>query len=158
MARANCITACSLASWAATNVGSAARILETGIGTPIMPVEDGNTSSALNPSRPDAFRQTCKQSFMPALPVAQLALPEFTITARTCAPVARKCLRPISTGAAITRFFVNTAAAVVPGAASAKAKSNRPLALIPAATAENENPPGRWMDSVEPAGAVMPGA
>src|SRR5207245_11775147 len=112
MARANCITACSLASWAATNVGSAARILETGIGTPIMPVEDGNTSSALNPSRADAFRQTCKISFLLALQVAQLACPELTIKARTCDAVARQCLAPISSGAAISRFFIHTADSV----------------------------------------------
>ena len=79
----------------------------------------------------------------PARPVAQFALPEFTTMARTFPPAVPKCLRPISTGAALTRFFVNTAAAIVPGAASANARSNRPEALMPALTAEKENPAGR---------------
>ena len=48
---------------------------------------------------------------MPARPVAQLALPEFTTTARTHPPVESSAARPTSTGAATTRFFVNNAAA-----------------------------------------------
>jgi hypothetical protein len=73
-----------------------------------------------------------KQPVSPALPVAQFALPEFTITARTFPCAALKCFRPISTGAAITRYYVNIAAAAVPGAASTSARSNLPLDLIPA--------------------------
>jgi hypothetical protein len=45
-------------------------------------------------------------------------------------------------GAAATRLVVKTAAAVVPEEQLTRAKSGRPLAFIPAATAENENPDG----------------
>src|SRR5271168_2902505 len=93
---------------------------------------------------------------MPARPVAQLAFPEFTITARTRPPVEDNEARPTSTGAATTRFFVNSAAAVAPPEASASARSGRPLTLIPAAIAENENPLGTRILSGERRSAVMP--
>src|ERR1700694_5095589 len=110
---------------------------------------------------------------MPARPVAQLALPEFTTTARTRPPVESNEARPTSTGAATTRFVVNNAAAVAPPAAaelrsawtlrlrsgraragarphtSTNARSGRPLTLMPAATAEKENPAGRRIFSGE---------
>src|SRR5216684_1224459 len=93
---------------------------------------------------------------MPARPVAQLALPEFTTTARTRPPVASNEARPTATGAATTRFLVNKAAAVAPPAASTSARSGRPLGLMPAATAEKENPTGRRIFSGEPRSEVMP--
>ena len=93
--------------------------------------------------QPASSRQTCWQACMPALPVAQLALPEFTITARTLPRLAANDARPTSRGAATTRFFVNTAAAVVPGQASTSARSGRPLALIPAQAAEKAEPRGQ---------------
>jgi hypothetical protein len=43
--------------------------------------------------------------------------------------------------------LVNTAAAVVSGPDTASAKSGRPLALIPAATAEKENPCGKYVSA-----------
>src|SRR5271157_938667 len=117
---------------------------------------------------------------MPARPVAQLALPEFTTTARTQPPLESNAARPTSTGAATTRFFVNNAAAVAPPAAaelrstwtlrlrseqaregarphtSTSARSGRPLTLMPAATAENENPSGKRIFSGERRSEVMP--
>src|SRR6202795_1839434 len=109
---------------------------------------------------------------MPARPVAQLALPEFTTTARTLPPVESNEARPTSTGAATTRFFVNNAAAVaLPATAelrsawtgegarphtSTSARSGRPLTLIPAATAEKENPRGKRIFSGERRSEVMP--
>src|ERR1700681_2789373 len=93
---------------------------------------------------------------MPARPVAQLALPEFTTTARTRPPVASKDERPTSTGAATTRLVVNNAAAVAPPAASTSARSGRPLTLMPAATAEKENPRGKRIFSGERRSEVMP--
>src|SRR5208282_904930 len=108
---------------------------------------------------------------MPARPVAQLALPEFTTTALTRPPVASNDARPTSTGAATTRFFVNNAAALAAaelrpawtgeGArphTSTSARSGRPLTLIPAATAEKENPRGKRIFSGERRSAVMPGS
>src|SRR6267143_6750766 len=117
---------------------------------------------------------------MPAPPVAQLALPEFTTTARTRPPVASNAARPTSTGAATTRFFVNNAAAVAPPATaklrlawtlrlrsgraregprphtSTRARSGRRLTLMPAATAEKENPRGKRIFSGERRSEVMP--
>src|SRR5258708_33324696 len=109
---------------------------------------------------------------MPARPVAQLALPEFTTTARTRPPVESNDARPTSTGAATTRFFVNNAAAVAPPAAAAlrsawtgegarphtspSARSGRPLTLMPAATAEKENPKGKRIFSGERRSGGMP--
>src|ERR1700682_1575538 len=109
---------------------------------------------------------------MPARPVAQLAFPEFTTTARMRPPVASNEARPTSTGAATTRFFVNNAAAVaLPATAelrsawtgegarphtSTSARSGRPLTLIPAATAEKENPRGKRIFSGERRSEVMP--
>src|ERR1700674_431630 len=109
---------------------------------------------------------------MPARPVAQLALPEFTTTARTRPPVESNEARPTSTGAATTRFVVNNAAAVAPPAAaelrlawtgegarphtSTSARSGRPLTLMPAATAEKENPRGKRIFSGERRSEVMP--
>src|SRR5580658_3291853 len=97
---------------------------------------------------------------MPARPVAQFALPEFTTTARSRPLVASNDVRPISTGAATTRFLVNNAAPVAPPAASASARSGRPVTLIPAAIAEKEKPRGKRIVSGELLssirGAVMP--
>src|SRR5271155_184139 len=92
---------------------------------------------------------------MPARPVAQLAFPEFTITARTRPPVESNDARPTSTGAATTRFVVNNAAALAPAEASARARSGRPLALMPAATAENANPRGKRIFSGERRSRIM---
>src|ERR1700678_3921670 len=93
---------------------------------------------------------------MPARPVAQLAFPEFTMTARTRPPAESNDARPTSTGAAMTRFFVNKAAALAPLVASASARSGRPLTLMPAARAANENPKGKRIFSGERRGWVMP--
>ncbi len=108
---------------------------------------------------------------MPLGPVAQFAFPEFTMTARTRPPVESKDALPTSMGAATTRFLVNNATAAAPPAAtelrspcrlrsgrarggahphtSTSAKSRRPLALMPAATAEKENPSGKRIFSGE---------
>src|SRR5258708_37818198 len=63
-----------------------ALILAVGNGTPIMPVEEGNTSYGLALSNWAVSEQIRLQSRTPAAPVAQFAVPEFTITARTRPP------------------------------------------------------------------------
>src|SRR5258708_11133425 len=109
---------------------------------------------------------------MPARPVAQLALPDSAPTEQPGPPVESNDARPTSTGAATTRFFVNNAAAVAPPAAAAlrsawtgegarphtspSARSGRPLTLMPAATAEKENPKGKRIFSGERRSEVMP--
>jgi hypothetical protein len=75
--------------------------------------------------------------------VAQFALPEFTITARMRPRLSANEARPTTSGAATTRFFVNMAAAVVPWQAWTRARSERPLALMPAQEAEKLKPAGR---------------
>src|SRR5271165_3111530 len=95
------------------------------------------------------------QAFRPAAPVAQLALPEFTRTARTRPRLDRKDARPTSRGAATTRFLVKSAAAVAPAVASASAKSGRPLTLIPAAMAEKAKPRGTIIFSGDRRNALM---
>ena len=96
-------------------------------------------------------RQICRQARSPAGPVAQLAFPEFTITARTRPRLAARDARSTSKGAATTRFLVNTAAAVVPREASISARSRRPLALTPARPRKKQSLSGR---SVEFKGAA----
>ena len=118
-------------------------ILADGRGTPIIPVDEGNTSQGLTLNRRAASAQTILQAPIPSEPVAQFALPEFTITARTRPRLLVSEARPTSTGAATTRFFVNSAAAVVRRSATISARSGFPLALIAAAIAENLNPWGR---------------
>src|ERR1039458_7169963 len=93
---------------------------------------------------------------MPAGPVAQLALPEFTTTARTRPPVERNAARPTTTGAATNRFLVNSAAALAPPAVRTSARAARPVTLMPAATAEKENPRGKRIFSGERRSEVMP--
>src|SRR5437016_548884 len=131
-----------VASLAATSAGNREIMLSTGKGTPIMPVEEGNTWDADTLSKSPSARQTCWLALMPGFPVAQFALPEFTIKARTRPRLAANEARPTTRGAATTWFFVNNAAAVVAGQASTSAKSARPLALRPARAAEKLNPPG----------------
>ena len=109
----------------------------------MIPVDDGKTSVARTPNNRPTSLQICSQARFPGLPVAQFALPEFTMTARTRFPEAAKAWRPTSTGAATIRFCVNRAAAVVPGEASTRPKSGRPLLLMPAQAAEKVNPAGR---------------
>src|SRR5208283_1873025 len=112
-------------------------------GTPIIPVEEGKISPAETPSNLPASRHTFSQARRPARPVAQLALPEFTTIARIRPLPDCTAARPTSTGAATTRFVVNSAAALAPPLASASARSGRPLTLMPAATAAKENPCGK---------------
>src|SRR5207244_11709673 len=90
--------------------GSARRILSSGKGTPMTPVEQTNNSCGAQPRRLAASATVRSAATRPAEPVAQLALPAFTTTARMRALEARKCSLEVSTGAATTRFFVEQAA------------------------------------------------
>src|SRR5579864_6905562 len=83
MARVKLMAASSVAHLAAIKPGSAARILSAGSGTPITPVEEGKISRAEAPSMFAARTQICSHADKPRGPVAQLALPELTRTART---------------------------------------------------------------------------
>jgi hypothetical protein len=126
----------------AIKAGKAETIFCAGNWTPMIPVEEGKTCSGATPSKLAVCSQTCWHAFRPASPVAQFAFPELTTTARIDPRLAFKAARPICTGAATTRFFVNMAAAFVRAQHSISARSGRPLALIPAAIEANENPSG----------------
>src|SRR5229473_3737500 len=74
MAWAKLAIPCSVASGAAVRSGKREMILSTGKATPMIPVEEGNTSVAGIPNNALSARQTRWQAFMPDCPVAQLAL------------------------------------------------------------------------------------
>src|SRR5438270_10798598 len=122
----------------------------------MMPVDDGKTSAASRFRSRAVSEQTLLQFRMPTWPVAQFAFPEFTITACTRPLLFARAERPISTGAAVIRFRVNSAAAEVLGSAIMSARSGFPLALMPAFTAENLNPLGRNTGSAGIIPAVSP--
>src|SRR3954471_3736759 len=117
-------------------------ILLTGSGTPIMPVDEGNTSAGLIFRRLAVSAQIFLQSRSPDVPVAQFAFPEFTTTARTRPLLFAIDVRPTWTGAAVIRLRVNSAAADVFDSAITNARSSFPLALMLAFAAENLNPLG----------------
>ena len=121
----------------------------------MMPVEDGNTLFEEIRKYSASFPQVSWQARMPAAPVAQLAFPELTSTASMRPRAFFRLARPTSTGAATTRLRVKTAAAVAPSE-HAKARSGRPLALMPAAIAANENPFGTSMGSGERRSVFIP--
>jgi hypothetical protein len=123
--------------------GNFATTLSAGRGTPIMPVDDGKTASAATPRSFPVSAHIRLHARKPGFPVAQLAFPELTMTARIRPLDAVTEVRPTSTGAATTRFWVKTAAAVVPTQASAKAKSGLPLTFMPEFAVEKVNPSGR---------------
>src|SRR5262252_7618226 len=62
--------------------GSARRIFAAGSCTPMTPVEQMNTSCGVSHIRRAASSLVRKETRSPSTPVAQLALPAFTTTAR----------------------------------------------------------------------------
>src|SRR5579864_737825 len=142
MAAANPSSASEPTCADATSLGTAAVIFSARSGTPMIPVDEGNTWLALAPRFLASSSQTLRAAFRPSLPVAQLALPAFTITARTCPREDLRLSRPTVTGAATTWLRVKTAAADAPSGISARATSGLPLALIPAVAEEKRKPWG----------------
>src|SRR5262249_40213394 len=122
--------------------GMAAVIFWTGSCTPMIPVEEERISFGAALMVRARSLQTLRAARSPGRPVAQLALPAFTITARTLPLEAARRSRPTMSGAATTWLRVNIAAAEAPFEARANARSGLPLALMPAAHAENRNPWG----------------
>jgi len=80
------------------------KIFKTGSGTPMIPVEEGKTWAGWIFSSRASSMQTLFAASSPCFPVAQLALPEFTINAWTWPREARRLLRPTVSGAATTWF------------------------------------------------------
>ena len=90
MACANASACSGVLPTAAFSAGIAATTFSAGKGTPMMPVDEGMTSSKMQPKPSAAATQVAMQPSTPAGPVAQLALPEFTSTAPTRPPVESK--------------------------------------------------------------------
>src|SRR6185503_16808903 len=109
--------------------------------TPIRPVEATATSMAPRPSSVAACSAVAWVSWKPSGPVQAFAPPELRTTARTRPP--RTTCWVHSTGAALTRFAVNTPAAARDGPSlSTTATSRSPVDLRPAATPAARKPSG----------------
>lgn len=141
IARVSCANAESRARRKATSEGVARRIFSTRSGMPMTPVEQTSTSSFLQPSSRATLAAVLRDAASPSGPVAQLAFPEFTITARMRLAARRRCSRETITGAACTRFLVKTHAAEA-GTSLASSARSRLDRFSPHAVAEKENPRG----------------
>src|SRR5208283_698555 len=121
----------------------ARRIFSSGKGTPMTPVEQTRTSWGWQTRRRAVSSTVFSEAARPAGPVAQLALPALTITARTRPFEARKFSLDTITGGATTRFCVKTAAAEARTSLESIARSSAPVFFKPQAVAEKRNPRGR---------------
>src|SRR5215467_2880985 len=124
------------------SIGRARRILSTGSGTPITPVEQTKSSRGARPRRLEVSSTVRSEARSPAGPVAQLAFPAFTTTARMRPLEAARCFLESVTGAATTRFCVKTAAAEAETSLERMARSSAPVFLRPQAVAAKRNPFG----------------
>ena len=115
----------------AASAGTLSTISDGSSSTPITPVDDGITWFTGTFNCLATARQQASATFSPVR-VAQLALPAFTSTALTLPLDSARCLRPITTGAACTRFCVKTAAADAGLSETIKARSSRSALRIPA--------------------------
>src|SRR6266478_4216665 len=122
--------------------GSARRIFSTGTCTPITPVEQTNNSAGVSNMRRAASSFVRSATVSPEAPVAQLALPALTTTARMRPLDSRRFFFERVTGAATTRFCVKTAAADAGTSLDISARSSAPVFLRPQAVAAKRNPLG----------------
>src|SRR5216683_7220543 len=122
--------------------GSARRIFSTGSCTPITPVEQTNNSAGVSNMRRAASSLVRCATTAPRPPVAQLALPALTTTPRMQPLDSRRFLFERMTGAATTRFCVNTAAAEAGTSLEMRARSSAPVFFRPHAVAAKRNPLG----------------
>src|SRR5215467_3916585 len=89
--------------------GRARRIFSTGSCTPMTPVEQTNSSCGVSIMRRAASSLVRSDTRLPGAPVAQLALPALTTTARIRPLDACRFFLESVTGAATTTFCVKTA-------------------------------------------------
>src|SRR6266404_4008064 len=122
--------------------GSARRIFSMGSWTPITPVEQTNNSCGTSAIRRAASSFVRSATVSPEAPVAQLALPALTTTARMRPLDSRRFFFERVTGAATTRFCVNTAAAEAGKSLEISARSSAPVFVKPQAVAAKRNPLG----------------
>src|SRR5689334_11599048 len=124
------------------NDGKARRIFSTGNCTPMTPVEQTKTSCGWTRRRRAVSSIVRRETASPCAPVAQLAFPAFTTTARMRPLESCRCFFDRVTGAATTRFCVNTAAAEARTSLEKIAKSSAPVFFRPQAVAAKRNPCG----------------
>ena len=122
--------------------GSARRIFSTGSWTPMTPVEQTNNSCGERFMRRAASSLVRSATVSPSVPVAQLALPAFTTTARMRPLDSRRFFFERVTGAATTRFCVKTAAAEAETSLEMRARSSAPVFFRPQAVAAKRKPLG----------------
>ena len=96
--------------------------------SPITPVEKGSTSVSATPSRDARCSQVDRASARPRAPVAALALPLLTTSARAAPMRSRARI----TGAAWNALDVKTPPTVLPASRRTTAKSSRSLYFTPA--------------------------
>src|SRR5215469_4936317 len=120
-----------------TMPGSARRIFSMASCTPMTPVEQTKTSLGWQCRRRAVSSTVRTEAAYPCSPVAQLALPAFTITARMRPFDARRFALETVTGAAMTRFFVKTAAAEAGTSLESIARSSAPVFFKPHAVAKS---------------------
>src|SRR5262249_18520704 len=125
------------------SMGKARRIFSTGSWTPMTPVEQTKTSRAGRPRRLEVFSTGRNEGRAPWAPVAQLALPALTTTARMRPFDSARCFFERTTGAATTRFCVKTAAADAGTSLERIARSSAPVFFRPQAVAAKRKPFGR---------------
>src|SRR5215470_5474007 len=125
------------------SIGRARRIFSTGSWTPMTPVEQTKTSRAGRPRRLEVSSTVRREARSPCWPVAQLAFPALTTTARMRPLDSARCFLERVTGAATTRFCVKTAAADAGTSLERMARSSAPVFLRPQAVAAKRKPLGR---------------
>lgn len=82
---------------------------------------------------------------IPCVPVAQFAFPELAMMPRILCRDRRRCMRETKTGAACTRFAVNTHAALAGTSLTSRPKSSSEFFFNPQAAAEKVKPRGKWI-------------
>ncbi len=132
------------ASSPATKAGRALTIRVRSSSTPITPVEAGRISAGFA-LRAFAAAATHSVATDSPLRVAQFAFPALISRARTRPFEECRFLRATTTGAATTRFFVNTAAALAGESETISARSSLMVLRIPAYIVEYRNPLGRFI-------------
>src|SRR5215475_11424782 len=107
------------------------------------PVEQTKSSWGGRPRRLEVSSTVRREAESPCGPVAQLALPALTTTARMRPLDSARCFFERTTGAATTRFWVQTAAAEAGGSLERMARSSAPVFFRPQAVAAKRKPLGR---------------
>ena len=126
-----------------TSAGRRSVMRRKSSGTPMTPVEASSTWLAGILSSAAARLAQSRAACIPWAPVAQLALPAFTTMAWAVWRLARRCRSDTSTGAALTRFAVNSAATRAGTSEYARPTSGpEPCVRSPPSPAANRNPRG----------------